>query len=58
MSFRKFLEESKQEDKEREFVFMHMEDTDVTHDELKKMFKKKFGNLKNFDMYVTEFMDG
>lgn len=54
MDFKTFLEESK---KEREFVFDKMENTEMDIDELEAAFKKKFGNTKNFQKYVGEFMD-
>jgi len=51
------LEGKGKEHEERKFVFHHMGDTNIDHTELKKKYKKKFGNTKNFEMHVTNFMD-
>ena len=52
------LEGKGKEHEERKFVFHQMGETDIDHTALKKLYKKKFGNTKNFDMHVTDFMDG
>jgi hypothetical protein len=43
----------------RKWVFHHLDNTDHTHDQMKKNFHKKFGkqNQHHFDKAVSEYMD-
>lgn len=50
------LEGKGEEHQQRKFVFHHMGNTDVSHDELKKKYKKKFGHTNNFDNHVSDYM--
>lgn len=50
------LEGKGEEHEQRKFVFHHMDNTSVTHDQLKKKYKQKFGHTKNFDNHVSDYM--
>lgn len=50
------LEGKGKEHQERKFVFDKMQNSDIDVDQLEKQYKKKFGNTKNFDMHVSDFM--
>jgi hypothetical protein len=43
----------------RNWVYRHLEDTDMSHGEMRQAFIKKYGgaNAKIFDKYVSEYVD-
>lgn len=43
----------------RDWVYRNLENTEKTHDQMKKEFVQKFGaqNVKYFDQYVSAYMD-
>lgn len=52
------LEGKGQEHEQRKFVFHHMQNTNISHPDLKKKYKQKFGHHDNFEKHVSDFMDG
>lgn len=56
-SVQSVLEGKSEEQNQRKFVFHHMGSTDISHGDLKKKYKQKFGHTNNFDNHVTSFMD-
>ncbi len=43
----------------RDWVYSHLEDSDMDVDEMKAAFAKKFGknNMKHFDKFASDYMD-
>lgn len=56
-SVQSVLEGKGEENQQRAFVYHHMGNTDITHGDLKKKYREKFGHTNNFEKHVTNFMD-